>query len=124
MPSQRSRLTHSVTLMRSKISTLGLLEFNLEVTETAHRGTRRSLGVGSDIGGNDANFILVPILKEGKPHNTRAQRLYRLLGEENGVVVRYRGYEPGCEGCLSVTVGTEEENRATIPKMREVLSVI
>ncbi|KAJ7512459.1 pyridoxal phosphate-dependent transferase [Mycena galericulata] len=110
----------SVATMRSKISTL--IESRKRLL--ADLAGLASLGVGSVIGGNDANFLVVPILKDGKPENTRAQRLYRLLAEENGVVVRYRGSEPGCEGCLRVTVGTEEENRTVIAKMREVLSAI
>ncbi|KAF7291953.1 Aminotran-1-2 domain-containing protein [Mycena indigotica] len=83
-------------------------------------------GVGSAIGGSDANFILVPILdQEGqRPDNERAQRMYRLLAEENGVVVRFRGNEPGCLGCVRITVGTEEENAVVVAKMRKVLSEI
>ncbi|KAJ7735087.1 pyridoxal phosphate-dependent transferase [Mycena maculata] len=110
----------SITTMRSKISTLVESRQQLLTDLTG----LVSLGVGGVIGGNDANFVVVPILAEGKPDNTRAQRLYRLLAEENGVVVRYRGSEPGCEGCLRITVGTEEENRTVVAKMRLVLSAI
>jgi histidinol-phosphate aminotransferase len=84
-----------------------------------------SLGVGNVIGGNDANFVLVPILgADGKPDNVRSQKNYKALAEENGVVVRYRGGEPGCEGCWRITVGTEEENHQVIEKMKKVLSVM
>ncbi|KAJ7282940.1 pyridoxal phosphate-dependent transferase [Mycena rebaudengoi] len=84
-----------------------------------------SLGVGNMIGGNDANFVLVPILgADGKPDNVRSQKNYKALAEENGVVVRYRGGEPGCEGCWRITVGTEEENHQVIEKMKKVLSVM
>ncbi|KAJ7098278.1 histidinol-phosphate aminotransferase [Mycena epipterygia] len=111
----------SITAMRSKVSTLIESRKSLlaDITGLA------SLGVGSVIGGNDANFVVVPMLgPDGKPDNARAQRLYRLLAEENGVVVRYRGNEPGCEGCLRITVGTGEENQTVVTKMREVLSAI
>ncbi|KAJ7637000.1 histidinol-phosphate aminotransferase [Roridomyces roridus] len=110
----------AVATMRGKIATLIEQRSRL----AADIAALTSLGVGRIIGGNDANFVVVPILNNGKPDNTRAQRLYRLLAEENGVVVRYRGSEPGCEGCLRITVGSENENRTVVAKMREVLSVI
>lgn len=111
----------SVVKMRSKIATLAASRKML----LADLAALASAGVGGAIGGNDANFVVVPILgADGKPDNTRAQRLYRSLAEENGVVVRYRGSEPGCEGCLRITVGTDEENRTAVAKIREVLSAI
>ncbi|KAJ7816110.1 pyridoxal phosphate-dependent transferase [Mycena leptocephala] len=111
----------SVAEMRSKIATLAASRKML----LADLAALASAGVGGAIGGNDANFVVVPILgADGKPDNTRAQRLYRSLAEENGVVVRYRGSEPGCEGCLRITVGTDEENRTAVAKIREVLSAI
>ncbi|KAJ6532746.1 pyridoxal phosphate-dependent transferase [Mycena vulgaris] len=111
----------SISAMRSKISTQGDLRKNL----LAEFAGLASLGVGKVIGGNNANFVVFPVLgPDGKPNNARAQRLYRLLAEENGVVVRYRGSEPGCEGCLRVTVGTQAENATALEKIRKVLSVI
>lgn len=82
------------------------------------------LGLGDAIGGNDANFVMIPVLEKngsGKPDNTRAQRVYKTLAEEEGVVVRYRGGEMGCEGCLRITVGSEEENRIVVKKFKELL---
>ncbi|KAJ7253716.1 histidinol-phosphate aminotransferase, partial [Mycena haematopus] len=109
----------SVSAMRNKIATLVALRKALLVDLAA----LASLGVGHAIGGNDANFVVVPIIGvDGKPDNARAQRLYRSLAEENGVVVRYRGSEPGCEGCLRITVGTEEENTTAVTKIRDILS--
>ncbi|KAG6843791.1 hypothetical protein H0H87_000442 [Tephrocybe sp. NHM501043] len=86
----------------------------------------RDLGVGPVIGGNNANFVLVPILSRGvgTPDSKRAQNVYKALAEENGVVVRYRGSEMGCEGALRITVGSEEENRVVIRKLGEVLNVL
>jgi len=110
----------SVASMREKISTLIASRKQL----AADLAGLASAGVGPVIGGNDANFLVVSILTGGEPDNTRAQRLYRLLAEENGVVVRYRGSEPGCEGCIRITVGTEDENKTVIAKMREVLAAI
>lgn len=50
---------------------------------------------------SDANFLLVKF-KESKPI------FDHLLSK--GIVVRDRSLQPGCENCLRITVGTEEEN--------------
>jgi histidinol-phosphate aminotransferase len=83
----------------------------------------KSLGVGSVVGGNDANFVLLPILARagGEPDNVRAQNIYRTLAGERGVVVRYRGSELGCTGCLRVTVGTAEENAVLLGELERLL---
>jgi histidinol-phosphate aminotransferase len=81
--------------------------------------------LGPAIGSNDANFVVVPVLEKsgsGKPDSGRAQRIYKTLAENEGVVVRYRGSEPGCTGGLRITVGTEEENRTVVAKLQEVLA--
>lgn len=110
----------ALSVMKSKIDTL-----------TASRtwlleklSTLAPLGLGAAIGGNDANFVMIPILEKngsGKPDNARAQTVYKTLAEEEGVVVRYRGGEMGCAGCLRITVGSEEENQIVIQKLRELL---
>ncbi|KAH7345761.1 histidinol-phosphate aminotransferase [Rhizoctonia solani] len=56
------------------------------------------LGVGSVIGGNHANFVI-----------------------ELGVVVRFRGNEYGCKGCLRITVGSEEEVTTVLEHLEQVL---
>ena len=66
-------------------------------------------GIGRIRGGKDANFILVEILKDGEPDNAMALAVYERLAEKKSVVVRFRGKEHGCLGCLRVTVGTEHE---------------
>ncbi len=86
--------------------------------------TVRALGLGAAIGGNDANFIMVPVLEKngsGKPDNSRAHSVYKTLAEEEGVVVRYRGSESGCTGCLRITVGSKEENETVVRKLSELL---
>jgi len=111
--------------MRDKIRTLLASREKLKASleKLAH------LGVGESIGGNDANFVLIPILdrKTGAPDNTRSFRLYKTLAEERGadescVVVRYRGNEPGCEGCVRITVGTAAENGMLLTRLARVLS--
>jgi len=67
-------------------------------------------GVGKLMGGTESNFLLYQILNsQGRPDNVTALRVYETLAENKGVVVRFRGKEHGCEGCLRITVGTEEE---------------
>lgn len=80
--------------------------------------------LGAAIGGNDANFIVVPVLEKsgsGKPDSERAHRVYKALAEEEGVVVRFRGSEPGCAGCLRITIGSEQENATVVAKLKETL---
>ncbi len=60
-----------------------------------------------------ANFILFRIGK--------AEEIYRQLAER-GIIVRYRGNEPGCEGCLRVTVGMPDENDRFIKTLKELLT--
>jgi histidinol-phosphate aminotransferase len=67
-------------------------------------------GVGRLRGGKESNFLLYEILDaRGRPDNVTALAVYEKLAEEKGVVVRFRGKEHGCQGCLRITVGTEEE---------------
>ncbi|KAH8101846.1 histidinol-phosphate aminotransferase [Cristinia sonorae] len=110
----------AVASMREKVSRL-----------VASRGTLleglarlSALGLGPSVGSNDANFVVVPVLEKsgsGKPDNTRAHSIYKALAEEEGVVVRFRGSEPGCAGCLRITVGSETENVVVLQKLRELL---
>lgn len=80
-------------------------------------------GVGRLRGGLDSNFLLVEMLDRpgGKPCNETALRVYEGLAEERGVVVRFRGKEHGCEGCLRITVGIEEEVTRFLAEIRKVL---
>ncbi|KAF8317223.1 histidinol-phosphate aminotransferase [Clavulina sp. PMI_390] len=85
------------------------------------------LGLGHVLGGNHANFVMLPILKGGtgegakEPDNTRAQWIYKNMAEQLGVVVRYRGGEYGCKGCLRVTIGSPEENKTMLARLEESL---
>lgn len=87
----------------------------------------QSLGVGPLLGQGQANFLLVRIMNKAnhqQPDNERSVRLYQTLAETRGVVVRFRGKELGCEGCLRITVGSMEECETLISKMKEVLGEI
>ncbi|KAI5279947.1 histidinol-phosphate transaminase [Ascosphaera aggregata] len=84
-------------------------------------------GVGRFLGGRDSNFLLVEILDKpaaegGKPCNIAALATYQALAEQKGVVVRFRGKEYGCNGCLRITVGTEKEVTRFLADIKNVLS--
>lgn len=75
--------------------------------------------------GTDSNFLMFEILNElGKPDNAVAGTVYGKLAEVKGVVVRFRGGEAGCGGCLRVTIGTEEEVDQFVDSLREVLAEV
>ena len=86
-------------------------------------------GIGNLLGGAEANFLLVEILdkprnKGGEPSNEAALAAYERLAETKGVVVRFRGKEAGCLGCLRITVGTEEEVDKLFTMMKGILADI
>jgi len=79
-------------------------------------------GIGRFLGGKDSNFLLVEMLNHGgKPDNEIALAVYETMAEKRAVVVRFRGKEHGCEGCLRVTVGTEQEVTRFLSDIKEVL---
>lgn len=59
---------------------------------------------------SDTNFLLVKV--------TAARKIYEHL-LANGIVVRDRSQVQGCEGCLRITIGTEEENKKLLQKLGE-----
>lgn len=82
--------------------------------------------IGRILGGNSANFVLAEILdgerdKGGKACNKRALSVYKTMAESKGVVVRFRGSEKGCEGCLRVTVGSKEECEEVVKQLKALL---
>ncbi|KNG44869.1 histidinol-phosphate aminotransferase [Stemphylium lycopersici] len=86
-------------------------------------------GVGNLHGGTESNFLLYQILdapadQGGKPSNETALAVYEGLAEEKGVVVRFRGKEHGCLGCLRITVGTEKEVDRFLQELKQVLEGI
>lgn len=86
-------------------------------------------GVGRFRGGTDSNFLLTEILDKprergGKPSNETALALYERLAQTKGIVVRFRGKEAGCLGCLRITVGTQVEVDKLFEQMAIVLTDI
>ncbi|KAH7083442.1 pyridoxal phosphate-dependent transferase [Paraphoma chrysanthemicola] len=83
-------------------------------------------GVGKLHGGTESNFLLYQMLDApgGKPSNEVALAVYEGLAEKRGVVVRFRGKEHGCLGCLRITVGTEKEVDRFLQEIRTMLESI
>ncbi|TKA34229.1 hypothetical protein B0A50_00209 [Salinomyces thailandicus] len=82
-------------------------------------------GVGKFLGGNDSNFLLVEMCDpQGHASNEVALQVYERLAETRGVVVRFRGREVGCFGCVRVTVGTEAEVSRFMKELQGVLEEI
>lgn len=82
-------------------------------------------GVGRLRGGLDSNFLLYEMLnKDGQPDNKTALAVYEKLAEQKGVVVRFRGKEHGCLGCLRITVGTEEETGKFLAAVEKTLAEV
>ncbi|KAL7899498.1 histidinol-phosphate aminotransferase [Trichoderma sp. SZMC 28014] len=82
-------------------------------------------GVGRLRGGTESNFLLFEMLNaQGQPDNTVALAAYERLAETKGVVVRFRGKEHGCLGCLRITVGTEEEVTRFLEALKKALEEV
>lgn len=62
---------------------------------------------------SDANFILFKI--------KNAREIYTQLAE-NGIIVRFRGNEPGCKDCLRITVGMPDENIRFLKTLKKITS--
>jgi len=85
----------------------------------------KTSGIGRFRGGEESNFLLVEILnKGGKPDNATALKVYEKLAENRGVVVRFRGKEHGCLGCLRITIGTEEEVTRFLKEIEGVIKEV
>ncbi|RPA81160.1 histidinol-phosphate aminotransferase [Ascobolus immersus RN42] len=79
-------------------------------------------GIGRFLGGFHSNYLLVEILnKDGKPDNITAKKVYETLAQNRAVVVRFRGTELNCTGCLRITIGTEKENTELLKRLKVVL---
>ena len=63
-----------------------------------------------------ANFVLVEI---GVRH---AEFVRRMLAE--GVLVRDRSNDPGCDGCVRITVGTREQMRRAVGAMKAAIEMV
>ncbi|MGC1784266.1 MAG: histidinol-phosphate transaminase [Acidobacteriaceae bacterium] len=63
-----------------------------------------------------ANFILMKI---GSPHRTFVDRM-----RHKGVLVRDRSADPGCDGCVRITLGTMKQTNRGLEALEETLKEI
>jgi len=77
--------------------------------------------IGAAIGGQSANFVLVPIVTLGERDDVLAKRLTEQLREQHAISIRYVGGQPGCKGCVRITVGTAQELNTLREALRMVL---
>lgn len=61
---------------------------------------------------SDSNFLLVRL-------TDKALHVYKTMAD-GGVVVRFRGNENHCSECLRITIGTPEENKTMLARIKEV----
>lgn len=79
-------------------------------------------GVGRVRSGHSSNFLLFETLdRQLQPDNKVAMATHEGLAGTVGVLVRYRGDEFGCFGCLRVTIGTEIETTKFLDSLRGML---
>jgi histidinol-phosphate aminotransferase len=78
--------------------------------------------IGAAIGGQAANFVLLPILTQGERDDVLARRLTEQLRERHAISIRYVGRQAECEGCVRITVGTADELNALRKALNSVLS--
>lgn len=82
-------------------------------------------GVGRFRGGRESNFLLVELLDvEARPCSAVAVKVYEIMAARKGVVVRFRGNEMGCLGCLRITVGTEDEVSRFLVELKDALATV
>jgi histidinol-phosphate aminotransferase len=88
-------------------------------------GLSKIEGVGRLRGRKDSNFLLFEMLNaDGRPDNVTALAAYEKLAGTEGVVVRFRGKEHGCLGCLRITVGTEAEVTRFLASLERTLAEV
>lgn len=83
-------------------------------------------GVGRMLSGTHTNFLLFEILEsiDGKPCNRVAMAVYERMAKTRGVIVRFRGKDAGCFGCLRFSIGTADENTKLLKVLAEVLEEV
>lgn len=87
-----------------------------EVCEGRDRLQRELQNLGIPFWPSRANFVLMR-MGEANAAFVRAMR-------EHGILVRDRSRDPGCEGCVRITVGSVEQTDRLLAVLREVLTEI
>ena len=128
-PYNISNPTSEIACQALQQAGLAIMRSNVEKIVTQRNRLLTELpkvkGVGRFRGGAASNFLLVELLgTDGKPDNVTAVKVYEKLAESRGVVLRFRGKEHGCLGCIRITVGTEEEVTRFLQEIDAVLQEV
>jgi histidinol-phosphate aminotransferase len=91
---------------------LGWYASEVIASRVAFEAALRRLGV--PYWPSQANFVLVKI---GPRHRTLVEAM-----RARGVLVRDRSSDPGCDGCVRITVGTQEHTRQGIAALEAALA--
>ncbi|KAJ1778502.1 histidinol-phosphate transaminase, partial [Coemansia sp. RSA 2523] len=129
-----AKAPYNVSTLSLSVATAALSDDGLQKMRGVMRGIQKQRDeylipelkrlphVGAILGGNDANFVVCRIVdSNGEASNEIAKSVYVEMAQNRGLVVRYRGTDFGCEGCLRITVGTAEENKVVIDTLRTLL---
>ncbi len=105
-PYNVNELTQQKAVQQLSIKDLAKNQINAILKERANLISElESIDFISKIYPSDANFVLVKV-------DDATKRYDQLI--EKGIVVRNRTTQPGCQNCLRLTVGTQEENEILI----------
>ncbi len=112
-PYNLSKLTSQmITEALDNISRKKQLVKKLNTEKTKLSSELRKLRCVQKVYNSDANFILFRI--------KNAKQVYKKLSSE-GIIIRDRSSQLNLYNCLRVTVGTPEENKLFISKLKEIL---
>jgi histidinol-phosphate aminotransferase len=89
-----------------------VLQYSAEVWRNRENLERELENLGLYYWPSRANFVLV---KVGPLHAEFVQAL-----RSRGILVRNRNSDPGCEGCVRLTIGSDEHTQMLIRALREV----
>ncbi len=130
---------YNIGSLSSRLATAALTEgslaaarHNINLIKTNRQHLIQELpkikGVGRLIGGFDANFVLFEILDSaggcGRPCSITAASLVREMKHLESVLIRYRGDEYGCRGCVRVSIGDRGENERFLSALSNVLAIL
>jgi len=91
-------------------------EYVAQVCEGRERLQRELKSLGIRFWPSRANFVL---LRLGALHSAFISRM-----RERGILVRDRSRDPGCEGCVRITLGSSEQTDRLLSALRETLQEI
>jgi histidinol-phosphate aminotransferase len=87
-----------------------------EVRAGRERVQRELTALGIPFWPSQANFVLIEL---GDRHAAFVQRM-----REHGILVRDRSRDPGCEGCVRITLGSAEHTDRLLRALGETLAAI